>query len=182
MIKGEKQELLGFRTTESKEEMKIGYNLAAAGLSTTQRDPAPVVNTFTSFSQHRASLHGTAQSISQLTNCKHPETLTRTPAGGPPDDEDSSRDGDDDGTPGRNPPDDFGGDPDNEPDNDPDNGPDNNDDNAPDNNNNGLNPQDRVFHQEKLYLYIEDHPLYSPYSTPQLYTVYRKLSQCYRPV
>ncbi|KAG1726503.1 uncharacterized protein EDB91DRAFT_1254279 [Suillus paluster] len=52
-----------------------------------------------------------------------------------------------------------------------------------DNTQNVLNWDDSALgHQEKLYLYIEDHPLYSPDSTPQLYTVYGKLSQHYRPV
>ncbi|KAG1726345.1 uncharacterized protein EDB91DRAFT_1254359 [Suillus paluster] len=109
-------------------------NLAAARLTSTQCDPAPVVNTFTSFSQCCASMHGTAQSISQLINHDHPETPTQTPAGGPPDDEDP--DDDDDGTLGGNLPDDFR--------DDPDNGPDNNENDVPDNNN-GLNPQDHIF-------------------------------------
>jgi hypothetical protein len=61
-------------------------------------------------------------------NHRHPETPTRTPSGLAPDDEDP--DDEDDDTPGRNPPDDEGGDLDDEPDHDEDD---------------GLNAQDRVF-------------------------------------
>jgi len=94
----------------------------------TRRDPTPIVNTFTSFSQHRASISGPAQSISELMNHRHPETPTCTPSGLAPDDEDP--DDEDDDTPGGNPPDDEGGDLDDEPDHDEDD---------------GLNAQDRVF-------------------------------------
>lgn len=99
--------------------------LYSVGLSSIRRDPTPIVNTFTSFSQRRVSNRGPAQSISELMNRRHPETPTRTPAGGPPDDEDPD---DDDDTPG-NPPDDFGGDPDDDPE---------------DNEDDDLNPQDRI--------------------------------------
>jgi hypothetical protein len=60
----------------------------------------------------------------------HPETPMHTPSGLCPADEDP--DDEDDGTPGRNPPDDEGGDPDDEPDHDEDN---------------GLNAQDHIFMQ-----------------------------------
>jgi len=103
-------------------------SLRNAGLVSTRRDPTPIVNTFTSFSQRRASISGPAQSISKLMNCRHPKTPTHTPSGLVPDDEDP--DDEDDDTPGRNPPDDEGGDPDDEPDHDEDD---------------GLNAQDHVF-------------------------------------
>jgi len=105
-------------------------SLRNAGLVSTRRDPTPIVNTFTSFSQRRASISGPAQSISELMNRRHPETPMHTPSGLAPDDEDP--DDEDDDTPGGNPPDDEGGDPDDEPDHDEDN---------------GLNAQDRVFMQ-----------------------------------
>jgi len=103
----------------------IQNSLHNAGLVSTRRDPTPIVNTFTSFSQRRASISGPAQSTSELMNRRHPETPTRTPSGLAPDDEDP--DNEDDNTPGGNPPDDEGG------------GPDDEDD--------GLNAQDRVFMQ-----------------------------------
>jgi len=103
-------------------------SLRNAGLVSMRQDPTPIVNTFTSFSQRRASISGPAQSISELMNCRHPEAPTRTPSGLAPDDEDP--DDEDDDTPGGNPPDDEGGDPDDEPDHDEDD---------------GLNAQDHVF-------------------------------------
>jgi hypothetical protein len=103
-------------------------SLCNAGLVSTRQDPTPIVNTFTSFSQHHASISGPAQSISKLMNCRHPETPMRTPSGLGLDDEDPGDEDDD--TPGRNPPDDEGGDLDDEPDH---------------NEDDGLNAQDRVF-------------------------------------
>jgi len=61
-------------------------------------------------------------------NRRHPETPTCTPSGLAPDDEDP--DDEDDDTPGGNPPNDEGGDLDDEPDHDEDD---------------GLNAQDRIF-------------------------------------
>jgi hypothetical protein len=78
-------------------------SLRNTGLVSTQRDPTPIVNTFTSFSECRASISGPAQSISELMNHRHPETPMRTPSGLGPADEDS--DDEDDNTPGRNSPD-----------------------------------------------------------------------------
>jgi len=93
-----------------------------------RRDPTPIVNTFTSFSQCCASISEPAQSISELMNRRHPETPTHTPSRLAPDKEDP--DDEDDDTPGRNSPDDEGGDPDDEPDH---------------NEDDGLNAQDRIF-------------------------------------
>jgi len=105
-------------------------SLCNAGLMSMQRDPTPIVNTFTSFSQRHASISGPAQSISELMNHRHPETPTHTPSGLAPDNEDP--DNEDDDTPGRNPPNDEGGDLDDEPDHDEDD---------------GLNAQDCIFMQ-----------------------------------
>jgi hypothetical protein len=108
-------------------------SLHNAGLVSMRRDPTPIVNTFTSFSQRHASISRPAQSISELMNCRHPETPMCTPSGLVPDDEDpddEDPDDEDDDTPGGNPPDDEGGDLDDEPDH---------------NEDDGLNAQDCVF-------------------------------------
>jgi len=67
-------------------------------------------------SLHHTSIHGPAQSISELMNHRHPETPTCTPSRLNPANEDPDNEGDD--TPGGNPPNDEGGDLDDEPDHD----------------------------------------------------------------
>jgi hypothetical protein len=49
-------------------------SLLAAGLAPAREDPSPIVSTFARFTQHRASTHGTAHSISELVERPHPET------------------------------------------------------------------------------------------------------------
>jgi hypothetical protein len=109
-------------------------SLLAAGLAPAREDPSPIVSTFASFTQRRASTHGTAHSISELVNRPHPETPSRTTTADPPDDENPEPDNETI-VPGGGPPDgddDPWGDPQDDADDD-------------DNDEDELNAQDRVF-------------------------------------